>query len=75
MSFFILTDCPGPLEWIGNDVCNDEVNNAECNFDGGDCCGACINTDNCSQCLCHEDSASEIDISCKSQSYTVRKSF
>ncbi len=61
----MLTDCLGPLDLIGNDACNDEVNNAWCNFDNGDCCGACINTENCSQCLCHQDSASEIDLSCK----------
>ena len=23
---------------VGNQVCNDETNNSECNFDGGDCC-------------------------------------
>ena len=23
---------------FGNGICNDEANNAECNYDGGDCC-------------------------------------
>ena len=50
---------------LGNGVCNDETNNAECNFDGGDCCGECINTTNCSQCVCHAEGAPTIDVSCK----------
>ena len=31
--FFVISN---PL--VGNDVCNNETNNYECNFDGGDCC-------------------------------------
>ena len=26
---------------VGNGYCDDEMNIAECNFDGGDCCGQC----------------------------------
>ena len=52
-------------ELVGNDHCNDATNNAGCNFDGGDCCGACANTDQCSDCVCHEGGAPEIDTSCK----------
>ena len=63
--FFIFSDCNGPLELIDNDVCNDEVNNAGCNFDGGDCCGACINTNICSACVCHAEAATASDLSCK----------
>ena len=37
---------------LANGVCNDETNYAECNFDGGDCCGSCINTDYCTNCSC-----------------------
>ena len=38
--FSISKDCSnGAL--LGNGVCNDETNNPECNFDGGDCCGHC----------------------------------
>ena len=48
-----------------NGICNDETNSAECEFDGGDCCGACINTDNCSECLCHAEGAPTLDTSCK----------
>ena len=33
-------------------MCNDEANNAECLYDGGDCCGYCINKEHCSECQC-----------------------
>ena len=39
-------------EWVGNGYCNDETNNADCNYDGGDCCGNCVNVDHCSECEC-----------------------
>ena len=41
---------------VGNDICNDETNNIDCNFDGGDCCNRCSNTDQCLDCVCHEGS-------------------
>ena len=41
-------------DWIGDDYCDDINNNIDCNFDGGDCCGANVNTDYCSECLCLE---------------------
>ena len=34
---------------VGDGVCDDETNNADCNFDGGDCC-VNINTDHSSYC-------------------------
>ena len=37
---------------VGNGFCNDESNNAACNYDGGDCCGSCIITDSCTECEC-----------------------
>ena len=30
-----------PNALAGDGHCNDEMNTAECNFDGGDCCGPC----------------------------------
>jgi hypothetical protein len=33
--------------------CNDETNNADCNYDGGDCCVVNANTSACSECVCH----------------------
>ena len=38
---------------IGNGFCNDESNNANCNYDGGDCCGVNVNTILCFECACH----------------------
>ena len=29
-------------ELVGNGHCNDETNNADCIYDGGDCCGGLI---------------------------------
>ena len=53
-------------ELVENDHCNDEANNADCLYDGGDCCGGCPNTDQCSDCLCHNGGATGVDTSCKS---------
>ena len=44
-------DTANPL--VGDGYCHDETNNEVCNFDGGDCCGPCINTEFCSECFCH----------------------
>ena len=41
---------PNPL--VGDGFCNDETNNAGCNFDGGDCCFN-VNSDVCSECICY----------------------
>ena len=41
--------------WIGDDYCDDINNNIDCNFDGGDCCGANVNTYYCDECLCLEE--------------------
>ena len=30
--------------WMGDSYCDDFNNNIECNYDGGDCCGANVNT-------------------------------
>ena len=38
---------------VGNSFCNDETNNADCNYDGGDCCVVNANTNSCSECVCH----------------------
>ena len=37
---------------IGDGYCQDEINNERCNYDGGDCCGPCINERYCTNCLC-----------------------
>ena len=38
--------------FIGNGFCDDGLNNAECQFDGEDCCGPSVNTDYCTLCTC-----------------------
>ena len=48
------------LAWSGDGFCNDETNNADCNFDGGDCCGSCINTEFCSDCTCFVQGTSNL---------------
>ena len=37
---------------VGNRVCDDETNNLDCDFDGGDCCLFPKNTENCLNCSC-----------------------
>ena len=37
---------------VGDGLCNDETNNPDCNYDGGDCCGSCVVTEQCSECQC-----------------------
>ena len=37
---------------VGDGYCDDGANNIECLYDGGDCCGSCINTEHCSECAC-----------------------
>ena len=37
---------------IGNGFCNDITNVRSCDFDGGDCCGSCINSEYCTECIC-----------------------
>ena len=44
--------CGNP-QFKGDDVCDDENNNAGCDFDGGDCCGPDVNKDFCTVCACH----------------------
>ena len=38
--------------WIGDNFCDDMNNNADCDFDGGDCCGDDVDTTYCSVCEC-----------------------
>ena len=45
---------------VGDGFCNDETNYADCNFDGGDCCGLCVNTKLCSECECIGENSGNI---------------
>ena len=42
--------------WFGDGYCDDVINNQECNYDGGDCCGGNVNTDYCDECFCFPNS-------------------
>ena len=57
------------VKLIGNGVCNDETNIDVCNFDGGDCCGSCIDVEHCTECICYGeiiyDEQTGMDSSCK----------
>ena len=33
---------------------------SDCNFDGGDCCTACVNTTYCLECVCHQSNTIDI---------------
>ena len=39
-------------DYIGDGNCQDVNNHIGCNFDGGDCCGSCVNMEFCIECLC-----------------------
>ena len=52
--------------WVGDGYCHDIINIAECNYDGGDCCGDDVKTEycddsecdeTCNECICHEINA------------------
>ena len=45
------TGCGSP-NWKGDNYCDDDNNNAGCEWDGGDCCGDDVKTQYCSVCEC-----------------------
>ena len=45
---------------MGNGFCNDDTNNEGCNYDGGDCCGSCVNSKYCSRCECIGENSGNI---------------
>ena len=51
-------ECTGRTDWIGNGYCDDDNNNKECKYDGGDCCGYCVSTEFCTICECLLDEGS-----------------
>ena len=54
------------IELLGNGVCDDKTNNAECGYDMGDCCLEPINDHDCTDCICHEDNTRHVGINSKS---------
>ena len=51
---------------LGNGICDDEANNAECGYDMGDCCLEPINDHVCTDCISHEDNTRHVGINSKS---------
>ena len=45
----------GKPSWSEDEYCDDENNNADCNYDGGACCGLHVNKRFCIDCKCHQD--------------------
>ena len=59
MTTYDFTSTPNPFicdkKWIGDGICDDEVNLPKCAFDEGDCCLNEIVDTNCHECICHSD--------------------
>ena len=51
--YFLLVSGCANVVVVGNGFCNDETNNADCNYDGGDCCIVNASTNYCSVCACY----------------------
>ena len=52
----------GSPNWKGDGYCDDENNNKECEYDGGDCCGSNVNTNFCTECACKQSSAAGCEL-------------
>ena len=50
-------------DWQDDGFCDDENNNSNCEYDGGDCCGDNVDTSWCTQCLCLDPAYSTTSIS------------
>ena len=46
------TSACGYPNWQGDKVCDDMNNNADCDYDGGDCCGDFVDKSHCRLCQC-----------------------
>ena len=57
--------CKEEWKWfVGNTdaFCDDFVNTANCNFDGGDCCGSDVIDTYCTECICYESSSCSAEL-------------
>ena len=52
MDLCSLVEVGGLEAWISDGSCDDINNNALCQFDGGDCCGANVRKQHCMDCQC-----------------------
>ena len=48
---YVFSECQ-LADLVGDGYCHDWTNNRHCNFDGGDCCGSCVNREHCTECVC-----------------------
>ena len=51
---YVVLECARP-QFKGDSYCDDENNNAACDWDGGDCCGDDVSTVYCTTCECLEE--------------------
>ena len=47
----------GSPQWKGDMFCDDDNNNAGCQYDGGDCCGTNVDKTYCTECKCKDPKA------------------
>ena len=45
---------------VADGFCQDYNNNRHCSFDGGDCCGPCVNREFCTECKCKTGDTNKI---------------
>ena len=59
----VTEECQLPLQRVcmgsADALCEDSANTYPCKYDGGDCCGPNVNTEDCYYCQCLESEASE----------------
>ena len=51
---YILGNCQGVIQYLGDGYCDDANNVEDCNYDYGDCCLENVITDYCTICECIE---------------------
>jgi len=51
----------GYLSWKNDGICDDDNNNCECEWDGGDCCGDNVNIEWCDDCECLDPNFCNVD--------------
>jgi len=57
----------GAKDFVGDKFCDDNNNNAGCNWDGGDCCGAGNSIQYCTDCKCRDCTFKFASDSCTNQ--------
>ena len=53
---------PHKFYLVGNGLCDDESNNAECGWDNNECCHIVVQKGNCIECKCHQTGLTNMDI-------------